>query len=1143
MNRLQKKFLTLLLAAALTVGLLPVRAQAAEPTNTSKTTAIPIVMGQEITLSGTGSSGYYYSFTTTEDAQILMLSVTTTATTADFVLYDESGNYCNTYDPQSAHSEGTAVLESAGKGNYYLLVTFGENGGTVQFTPTLKSNDAFGINNTADTAAPLPLDTDNTVLLLYRLDNYYSITTTKDAQDIQINLSGFGNLESANIEASFDGNGSFQYSRDTTLYYHAAKAGLHTFRLCSLSQPVSQLTVRASLLADEDPLEPNDTSNQAVPLPVSTTKSFSLGGYQDEDWFSFEASIPDGQTSALYTLRFSGLKTDYTDRLYYDIYDPDGKIVGTNTGVYVNIQHANIFTCAKAGTYRIRVYTQLNNGVWGEIRPALITRSVLKISVDEGGTDPNESNDTWRTATPIQVGQTVPLVLDSTSDQDWFCFDVPKPGMTINWSCSRAARLELYTAEELSASSGPSTLAGSPSDTTEYRYKLTAPGRYYLLLMTDTSNSSSEPRTMSVGLEEGEAAENNDSWETATPIYPNVPQAFTLSAFNDYDWFRIVVPANMEALSVGFSAKCTLHVYRGQDLLDTGDDVSEIASKMDYGVSATNVLTLDHPAADSYYLKLIANNTSSLNTTQATSGSITCSFTSSGKQADAVSLTAGTWSAPVLGPTWFSIGERKAGETVRVALDAKNGLRQFSLYSSDGTKTGGTMVSEDATLSIPSNGTYFLFVEASAFDANDRETAFRIRFDAGAVTPYQNSVKGPDSLTLALGASVYLDTQLLPVDAAGGDYSSRSVTIDDSNIVSSAGNGYLTAVAVGKTNVHGCYSPYDDTMVKEIPVTVIAPTKLTVTGGEGDTLLPGQTRQLTAVLEPAGLLGGAAWSSSDPAILDVDPSTGLVTATGEGTATITAKAGTLTQTLSLTVGPAPEEVAVENVVLNHYSATVYLDEDALQLTASVLPANAVNSAITWTSSDMSVASVDKNGLATFLKLGVSVLTATAGNGVRSSCVVTVLPKRVRVTGAAFEGQQITLGLYDTTTLHPTISPADATVQTLLWSSDDSTIATVTRTGAVTGISVGQTYIKATTADGGYSAKILVVVSVTQQLGDVSSDGYIDAADAMLILRYTVHALTLTDDQLKAADVTRDGVVNVGDAVKILRYDAGLISAL
>ena len=212
----------------------------------------------------------------------------------------------------------------------------------------------------------------------------------------------------------------------------------------------------------------------------------------------------------------------------------------------------------------------------------------------------------------------------------------------------------------------------------------------------------------------------------------------------------------------------------------------------------------------------------------------------------------------MLGPTWFSIGERKAGETVRVALDAKNGLRQFSLYSSDGTKTGGTMVSEDATLSIPSNGTYFLFVEASAFDANDRETAFRIRFDAGAVTPYQNSVKGPDSLTLALGASVYLDTQLLPVDAAGGDYSSRSVTIDDSNIVSSAGNGYLTAVAVGKTNVHGCYSPYDDTMVKEIPVTVIAPTKLTVTGGEGDTLLPGQTRQLTAVLEPAGLLGGAA---------------------------------------------------------------------------------------------------------------------------------------------------------------------------------------------------------------------------------------------------------------------------------------------
>ena len=208
-------------------------------------------MGQEITLSGTGSSGYYYSFTTTEDAQILMLSVTTTATTADFVLYDESGNYCNTYDPQSAHSEGTAVLESAGKGNYYLLVTFGENGGTVQFTPTLKSNDAFGINNTADTAAPLPLDTDNTVLLLYRLDNYYSITTTKDAQDIQINLSGFGNLESANIEASFDGNGSFQYSRDTTLYYHEKMEMAAAGRRAD-AQPAGAAAVRTGRFAHRD---------------------------------------------------------------------------------------------------------------------------------------------------------------------------------------------------------------------------------------------------------------------------------------------------------------------------------------------------------------------------------------------------------------------------------------------------------------------------------------------------------------------------------------------------------------------------------------------------------------------------------------------------------------------------------------------------------------------------------------------------------------------------------------------------------------------------------------------------------------------------------------------------------------------------
>lgn len=173
---------------------------------------------------------------------------------------------------------------------------------------------------------------------------------------------------------------------------------------------------------------------------------------------------------------------------------------------------------------------------------------------------------------------------------------------------------------------------------------------------------------------------------------------------------------------------------------------------------------------------------------------------------------------------------------------------------------------------------------------------------------------------------------------------------------------------------------------------------------------------------------------------------------------------------------------------------------------------------------------------------MSSITAEAG-GRRVSATVTVFAERVRVSGVSFDETEHKIPVRGTAKLTATITPADATVKTLVWTSDDPGIASVSRTGIVTAVSVGTTKIHATSVDGNHSAEVTVTVTAAPQLGDVNGDGYIDSADAMLCLRSAVGLTELTAEQKSAADVNKDGFVDAGDAIKILRYDAKLIDSL
>ena len=168
---------------------------------------------------------------------------------------------------------------------------------------------------------------------------------------------------------------------------------------------------------------------------------------------------------------------------------------------------------------------------------------------------------------------------------------------------------------------------------------------------------------------------------------------------------------------------------------------------------------------------------------------------------------------------------------------------------------------------------------------------------------------------------------------------------------------------------------------KAIPVSGIVLDKTTLTMAEGD------SQTLIATVNPSNATDkSVSWSSSNTSVAMVS-SSGVVTAKAAGTAKITVMTNDGGKTASCTVTVLP--VAVTGVTLNKYSLSLY-QNDTETLIATVLPANATNKNVTWSSSNSSVASVTSNGIVSALSAGSATITVTTTDGGKTaSCSVTV----------------------------------------------------------------------------------------------------------------------------------------------------------
>lgn len=331
----------------------------------------------------------------------------------------------------------------------------------------------------------------------------------------------------------------------------------------------------------------------------------------------------------------------------------------------------------------------------------------------------------------------------------------------------------------------------------------------------------------------------------------------------------------------------------------------------------------------------------------------------------------------------------------------------------------------------------------------------------------------PTSLNLVVGSEQQLAASC--VDAAGIPITGMAVSYvsQDAGVASVNVSGMVRAVAPGNTQVTaGCDLQGTPKQASASVTVSLVPATVVLVEPAAFTIGVNQIQQLTATPKDAAgnpLLGRTvSWRSSNTAVASVTAS-GLVTATGGGTATLTATVGSTSGAALVTV-PLP----VYSVELSPANTTMFLGS-AVQFTA--IPKDSTGApllgrSISWSSTNLAVAGVSTTGLVSALGGGGATITATC-EGKSAAAQVTVPTPVASVTLS-----QTTATLTELRTVQPVVTLRDATNNVLLgrvvtWTSSDPTIADVTSTGLVTARRVGSAVI--TAASEGRTATLAATV--------------------------------------------------------------------
>lgn len=315
-------------------------------------------------------------------------------------------------------------------------------------------------------------------------------------------------------------------------------------------------------------------------------------------------------------------------------------------------------------------------------------------------------------------------------------------------------------------------------------------------------------------------------------------------------------------------------------------------------------------------------------------------------------------------------------------------------------------------------------------------------------------VLGASEVEIGVDNQGYKDSyKLTPYAKAKSTGEEEKVTLSssDTKIMTVDQDGTIHAVGTGTAYVIAVSQSGGEAKCK---VTVkSAPTKITVSP-KSVTLKKGKTQKLTVSIPESNASNIITYESSDKTICTVNAS-GLITAKKSGKAEVTAT----TYNGKTAVCEVTVATEVSSVSLNKTSLIIGKGEN-YRLSAEISPDNATDKTITWKTSDSKVAAV-VGGKVVSQNTGTAIITATASNGKKADCKVTVCPSPDKIV---FEKTSTDLGVGESFKLLTHVTSGTASNSRIFTTSDKS-VCTVSANGTVTGKKTGTAVITVKTYNG------------------------------------------------------------------------------
>ena len=347
-------------------------------------------------------------------------------------------------------------------------------------------------------------------------------------------------------------------------------------------------------------------------------------------------------------------------------------------------------------------------------------------------------------------------------------------------------------------------------------------------------------------------------------------------------------------------------------------------------------------------------------------------------------------------------------------------------------------------------------ITASAIDGSGVSATCNVTVNG---IPVSSVTLNRSTASLMVGENVSLSATVLPANA-----SDKSIiwSSSDESIASIDETGTVTAIAIGSTTIKAT-SVSNPEISGECLITVV-PTPvsgITLSQSSVSIKVGGLVKIDASVLPESATNKAIVWTIANPEIASVDEN-GLVTGLALGTTNLTATAaddGGASAICVVNVIPTP----AESITIDTPERTSFKVGESIQLSASVLPENATDKTVTWTSSDSNIIAINSNGIATAISVGEAIITATNSAGQTSTITLTVIPTLAE--SLSVFPQSITLKVGESGNIAVTIAPSITTNKSVLYRSANETVATVDDNGVITGVGLGETEVVVSTLDG------------------------------------------------------------------------------